>query len=201
MKNNLNLKLNKEQSCLIQITLKEMIHSKNVFLRPMELTDVKIKVKWVNNDEVRRTLGFPDFPVSELATEAWLRKAAVDNSRKDFIICLQENNEPIGFCGIKNIDLFNQKAESYLAIGEMNYRGKGLGFETKKALLDYSFNHLNLNKVYSYHQADNEAMIKINMSLGAQKDGLLREDLRIDGTMRDMVIISILKKDYLSAGF
>lgn len=164
----------------------------------MELADVKIKVKWVNSQEVRTTLGFSDYPVSELATEAWLRKAATDNRRKDFIICLQENNEPIGFCGIKNIDHLNQKAETYLAIGDTRYWGKGIGFETKKALLEYSFNHLNLNKVYSYHQADNKAMIKINMKLGAKKDGILREDMRINGEMKDMIILSVLKKDYLT---
>ena len=162
----------------------------------MELTDVKIKVRWVNNELVRKTLAFSDYPVSELATETWLRKAATDDKRKDFIICLKKNDEPIGFCGIKNIDLFNQKAESYLAIGDVNYWGKGLGYETKKALLNYSFDHLNLNKVYSYHQADNEAMIKINMKLGAHNDGLLREDMRINGEMKDMVIISVLKQDY-----
>ena len=174
-----------------------MINSENIYLRPMELADVKIKVKWINSEEVRMTLGFSDYPVSELATEAWLRKAAIDDRRKDFIICLQTTNEPIGFCGIKNIDLLNQKAETYLAIGDFNYWGKGLGFETKKALLDYCFKHLNLNKVYSYHQADNAAMIKINMKLGAQKDGVLREDWKINGEMKDMVIISVLRNDYL----
>lgn len=162
----------------------------------MELADVKIKVRWVNSELVSKTLGFADYPVSELATEAWLRKVASDDKRKDFIICLKENDEPIGFCGIKNIDLINQKAESYLAIGDVKYWGKGLGYETKKALLDYSFDHLNLNKVYSYHQADNMAMIKINLKLGAQKEGVLREDMRINGEMKDMVIISVLKQDY-----
>lgn len=173
-----------------------MINSEKIYLRSMELADVKIKVKWVNSEEVRMTLAFSDYPVSELATEAWLRKAATDDRRKDFIICLQENSVPIGFCGIKNIDLLNQKAETYLAIGDTNFWSKGFGYETKKALLEYSFNHLNLNKVYSYHQADNEAMIKINMKLGGQKDGVLREDMRINGEMKDMVIISVLKRDY-----
>jgi RimJ/RimL family protein N-acetyltransferase len=173
-----------------------MIHSTNIYLRPMEITDVKKKVNWVNSAEVRKTLAFIDFPVSQLATEAWLRKIATDGSRKDFMICLKNDDTPIGFCGIKNIDLINQKAESYLAIGDHNYWGKGFGYETKKVLLDYSFDHLNLNKVYSYHQADNVAMIKINLKLGAKQEGILREDMRVSGEMKDMVIISVLKKEY-----
>lgn len=173
-----------------------MIQAKTIYLRSMELSDVKIKVSWANNEQIRKTLGFADYPVSELATEAWLRKSATDSSRKDFMICLKHNNEPIGFCGIKNIDLINQKAESYLAIGNAEFWGKGIGFETKKALLDYSFMHLNLNKIYSYHQSDNEAMIKINMKLGAQREGLLRQDMRINGQWKDMVIISVLKAEY-----
>lgn len=173
-----------------------MINGTTIYLRPMEISDVKFKVNWVNSEEVRKTLAFIDYPVSQLATEAWLRKIATDDKRKDFMICLRETNEPIGFCGIKNIDLINQKAESYLAIGDHNYWGKGLGYETKKVLLDYSFDHLNLNKVYSYHQADNAAMIKINLKLGARQEGLLREDMRVNGEMKDMVIISVLQKDY-----
>jgi len=173
-----------------------MINAKNLYLRPMELADVTIKVQWVNNEQIRKTLGFRDYPVSELATEAWIKKAALDSSRKDFIICMYGTHEPIGFCGLKNIDLINQKAESYLAIGNTDYWGKGLGYETKKALLDYSFYHLNLNKIYSFHQAENQAMIKINLKLGAQQEGLLRQDLRVGNEMKDMVIISILKKDY-----
>ncbi|WP_026897144.1 GNAT family N-acetyltransferase [Daejeonella oryzae] len=173
-----------------------MINSKNIYLRPMEIADVRIKVKWLNDEQVRKTLGFSDYPVSLLATEAWLKKVAGDSKRKDFMLCLQENDEPIGFCGIKNIDLVNLKAESYLGIGNIDYWGKGIGLETKKVLLDYSFNFLNLNKVYSYHQADNEAMIKINLKLGAQREGLLREEIRLEGEMKDMVLMSVLRKDY-----
>lgn len=163
----------------------------------MEIPDVKIKVKWLNNEHVRKTLGFTDFPVSELGTESWLIKSDKDSTRKDFMVCLQETHEPIGFCGIKNIDLINLKAESYLGIGNIDYWGKGFGLETKKTLLDYSFNHLNLNKVYSLHQFDNEAMIRINIKLGGQKDGLLREDVKVNGVLVDTVLMSVLKKDYL----
>lgn len=173
-----------------------MINAKNVYLRPMELADVKIKVKWANDEQVRKTLGFSDFPVSELATEAWLRKSAGNAGRKDFIICLKENDERIGFCGIKNIDLVNLKAESYLAIGEVSQWGKGFGLETKQALLEYSFDHLHLNKVYSFHREDSKAMIKINLKLGAQQEGKLREEMRYNGVMTDMVVISVLKADF-----
>ena len=174
-----------------------MIYSTNIYLRSMELSDVKIKVKWLNDNQVRSTLGFFDYPVSELATEAWLKRVINDDKRKDFIICLKENNEPIGFCGVKNIDLKNLKAESFMGIGDTNSWGKGYGFETKKMLMDYAFTYLNLNKIYSFHEANNEASIRINNKLGAHKDGLLREEIRgANGLMKDLLIMSILKKDY-----
>ncbi len=162
----------------------------------MELSDVQIKVKWVNDEKIRKTLAFADYPVSELATEAWLRKSANDMSRKDFIVCLAADHTRIGFCGIKNIDLTNLKAETYMCIGDVNFWGKGFGLEIKKTLLEYSFTHLNLNKIYSYHQANNDAMIRINLKLRGHNEGLLREEVRQNGVLIDMVRIGILKKEY-----
>lgn len=171
-----------------------MIVGENIYLRPMEMGDVQNKVNWINDPNVSDS-GFLDYPVSVLSTENWLKKASMDSTRKDFIICFKSNDNPIGYAGLKNIDFRNSKAESYLGIGAKEYWGKGIGYDVKKALLLYSFNHLMLNKVYSYHLADNLPMIKINVKLGGKQDGLLRDEVIINGTLKDMVLISVLKND------
>ncbi len=173
-----------------------MIDTNSLIIRPMEMEDVRIKVKWVNDEKFRSTLGFEDFPVSIISTEEWLKKSSLNYSRKDFFVCLKETGQPIGFGGLKNVDLINLKAESYLGIGDVNSWGKGFGYEIKKALVEYGFNQFNLNKIYSYHQATNTAAIKINIKLGGKQEGLLREDIRENGIMKDMVIMSILRKEY-----
>ena len=174
-----------------------MIEGLHTYLRPMEIEDVAHKVKWVNDKDVMKTLIFFDYPASKISTEQWLRKAASDNTRKDFIVCLKSDDKPIGFAGLKNIDLVNQKTESYLGIGDKEYWGKGYGYDVKKTLLNYCFDHLRLNKVYSYHLADNLPMVKINLKLGGKQEALLREDVFYNGLFKDRVLISILKNEMI----
>lgn len=172
-----------------------MLIGDKVYLRPMETEDVDYKVNWVNDDEIRKTLVFFDFPVSKVATEQWLKKAAIDQTRKDFIVCLKSDDAPIGFAGLTHIDYKNLKAESYMGIGEKKYWGKGLGYDLKKTLLNYAFRHLRLNKVYSYHLTDNQPMIRINLKLGGRKEAILREDVFYNGSLKDRVLISVLKNE------
>lgn len=176
-----------------------MIEGNLTYLRLMEIEDVKHKVDWINDKEIRSTLIFSDYPTSKVLTEQWLRKVAGDRSRKDLIICLKSDNTPIGFAGIKSIDYQNLKAESYLCIGVKEYWGKGLGLDVKRAILNYCFNELRLNKVYSYHLVDNKPMIRINLKLGGKQEGILREDIYADGKLVDRVVVSILKQDLITS--
>ena len=174
-----------------------MIEGDQIYIRAMELEDVKHKVQWLNDKEVRKSLIYSDYPASVLATEQWLRRVVTDPTRKDFIVCLKSEDVPIGFAGLRNIDRNNQKAESYLGIGAKEYWGRGLGLDIKQALLDYCFDELKLNKIYSQHLVDNQAMIKINKRLGGKEEGVLRQEIWHNGQFRDMVIISILKSEYI----
>jgi len=172
-----------------------MIKSDRVYLRLMERKDVPYKVKWVNDPDVRRTLFFQE--ISELGTEQWLNKVALDSTRKDFIICDLETDNPIGFASVVKIDLMNSKAETYLCIGDKEYWGKGYGTEVKRMLLRYVFIELGLNKVYSYNWVENKRMIEINKKLGFTLEGQLRKDIFANGEYKDRVIFSMLKEEYL----
>lgn len=174
-----------------------MLIGEHIYLRLMEERDVPCKVKWANDPEVRRTLNF-DYPISEVATKQWLNKVALDSSRKDFIVCLIKEDTPIGYGGFLNIDIKNSKAESYMAIGDKNYWGKGYAKELRKLLLKYAFNEIGLNKVYSYVWSQNEKMINLNKMIGFKIEGLIRADVFSHGEYRDRHIMGILKEDYFN---
>lgn len=174
-----------------------MLIGSNIYIRLMEEKDVPYRVKWINNPEIRHTLNF-DYPISEVGTRKWLHSVASNPSRKDFIVCDNETDKPVGYGGLLGIDIKNGKAESYMGIGEKNLHGKGIGFEIRKILLDYAFKELNLNKVYAYVWKENTPMIKLNEKAGFQIEGLLRQDILSHGEKRDRYIMGILKEEYLS---
>ncbi|NMB40672.1 MAG: GNAT family N-acetyltransferase [Firmicutes bacterium] len=174
-----------------------MLRGKRIYLRLMEEKDIPYKVKWINDPVVRKTLNF-SYPISEVATKQWLSKVALDSSRKDFIVCLKENDNPIGYGGFLNIDPKNSKAETYLGIGEISYWGQGYGREAMQILLNYAFTELGLNKVYSYSWSENKGMINLNKSLGFKIEGKLEQDVFSHGEYRDRVVMGLLKKDYFA---
>jgi len=172
-----------------------MIEGKNTFIRLMEEEDVPHKVDWFNDIKVRKTLNV-NFPISIIGTKKWLNNVSLNDSRKDFIICSSLDNVPVGYCGLVNIDIKNSKAESYLGMGNKEYWGKGHASEARRLLLDYAFNELDLNKVYSYVWSANEKMIHINKKVGYQVEGKLRDDVFHQGEFRDKLIMGLLKKEY-----
>lgn len=161
----------------------------------MEESDVSHKVDWFNDEEVRKTLNV-EFPISVVGTKKWLHSVTTNSTRKDFIICSRETEEPIGYCGLVNIDLKNSKAESYLGIGNKAYWGKGHASEARRLILDYAFDELALNKVYSYVWAENETMQHINKKVGFIIEGKLRDDVYYKGKFREKVLMGVLRSEY-----
>jgi RimJ/RimL family protein N-acetyltransferase len=174
----------------------EMLFGERIYLRLMEERDIPFRVKWINDPDVRKTLNF-DYPVSEIATKHWLNKVALDGNRRDFIVCLKENDNPIGYGGLLHIDRKNSKAESYMAIGEKDKWGKGFAKDIRKVLLSYAFIEIGINKVYSYVWSENSKMIKLNENVGFQIEGRLSQDVFSHGEYRDRVIMGVLKDNYL----
>lgn len=172
-----------------------MLKSKRIYLRLMEEKDVPYRVKWINNPDFRHTLNF-DYPLSEIGTRKWLHNVAGNPTRKDFVVCDQTTDEPIGYGGFIGIDYKHRKAESYMGIGNLDYQGKGLGVEIREILLDYAFQELNLNKVYAYVWEENEPMLALNKKVGFKVEGLLREDVLSHGELRSRYIMGILKDEY-----
>src|SRR5699024_709588 len=172
-----------------------LLEDKNTYIRLMEEKDVSYKVDWFNDVEVRKTLNV-EFPISELGTREWLKNVTKNSSRKDFIICDKNNEKPIGYCGLVNIDLKNSKAESYLGLGDREFRGKGHSSEARRLILDYAFDELFLNKVYSFVWAENEKMKHINKKVGFKVEGRLRDDVFYRGEFREKLLMGVLRAEY-----
>ncbi|HKK87615.1 MAG TPA: GNAT family protein [Saprospiraceae bacterium] len=174
-----------------------MIKGKRVYLRLFEIKDASKRAEWMNDPELREMLNSP-YPVSEYSTKEWVKKMTLDPSRIDFAICMIETDKLIGYTGFRDIDLTNNKAESYTGIGEKKHWEKGFAQESKKIALDYIFSRYNLNKVYAKIRKGHLASIKLNRSLGYTIDGTMRQDLFSHGKYRDMVIMSILREEFAS---
>lgn len=108
-------------------------------------------------------------------------------------ICLKDKR-PIGLIAYLNIDEFHRKAELRKMIGDIKERGKGYGNEASKAWIEFGLFTLNLEKIYLTTINTDIKNIRINESLGFRVEGLMRNELIIDGEYYDVLQMSLLKE-------
>ena len=169
------------------------IEGDRLYLSPINIEDIDIYTKWMNDKEVTENIGVFTKVKSMFSEEEWIK----NNSEKyAFAIVLKENDELIGNIALKHVDGINGCATLGVFIGEKENRNKGYGKESIKLLLNYGFNSLNLRnvmlKVYSF----NTRAINTYKKIGFKKIGSRRNSYYKDGKWYDIVYMDILKEEF-----
>src|SRR5690625_6958163 len=96
---------------------------------------------------------------------------------------LMEKNQRLGFLGLYNINYRHRHAEFAIMI-HPSHQGKGYAEKASRLLIEYSFNQLNLHKLYLDVVKHNEKTIHINQKIGYETVGELKQHYFIDGQDR-----------------
>ncbi|UOQ95297.1 GNAT family N-acetyltransferase [Halobacillus shinanisalinarum] len=183
---------NTEQTGLIKF-----LQGKRLYLRPIENEDLDLFYKKALWDKEGRRLTGTQAVLSRKGVQNWFERNSTDSSRIDLIICLQENNQPIGEMAMLDIDHQNRKAAVRISIFDKEYWGSGFGTEAMSLLLQFGFENLNLHRVgldvFSY----NERAIRSYQKLGFRQEGIIRDDLYYDGKYHDSIVMGVLKEEFL----
>lgn len=175
-----------------------MLQGKKIYLRLLERGDIKKRVEWVNNSDIRQTLMF-DWPLSLAKTEKWFQNQLTNETKRNFSILYSENNELIGMTGLIDINIRHLRAQFYITIGEKKYQGKRLTDEIISLVLEYGFIELGLNRIYLYTLNNNERARKVYLRNGFIYEGTLRKHYFCVGDYQDLQVMSILKQDWLNS--
>ena len=103
------------------------------------------------------------------------------------VICDLDTDMPLGSVYIRDIDRHHNKAEYGIFIGEASARGRGVGTAAAKLMLRYCFETEKLHRIYLRALAGNEQAIRSYEKAGFQREGYLKEDVRIGEAYRDVV--------------
>jgi len=167
---------------------------KTINLRRLEKADLELKIRWYNDPQVNQTLLLQEQLVLD-KTLKWFDTISRDRSRVDLII-ENSDSQPIGIAGLVNIDHVNRTAESIIVIGETDYWGQGVMIEALELLLTWSFEKLNLDKIWALALPTNIASIITMKKLGYQIEGTLREEKYVNGKRIDILRLGLLRKDF-----
>ena len=176
-----------------------MLKGKKVSLHAVERADLQQLRDWRNNPDFRKY--FREYrELNMQQQEQWFEKSVVDdNNTQMFVIRKKEDNELIGCCGLIYINWVHRNADLSLYVGwEDTYIDEeGYAEESCKILLDYGFNELGLNKVWTEIYEFDDKKKELYDKLFFQQDGLLRKNYWYDGKWWDSRILSLLShKNY-----
>lgn len=169
-----------------------IISEGEVALRLVTEQDLERIMHWRNSPEVSAYL----FSTVTYTLEGQRKWFAELQGSSDIYVIAEHNGTPFGLGRIVNIDTVHQKCEIGGEIGELSFRGKGLGKKLFRLLTEYGFKGLGMNKVYLKVFASNDVAIHIYESLGYRHEGVLRQEVFKHGAFQDVLVMSVLKGEW-----
>ena len=93
--------------------------------------------------------------------------------------------------GLSNISKPNKNADLFIAIGEDDYRGKGIGKIAMEWIIDYGFKKIKLQKINLGVIKDNLPAVKLYQSLGFVIEGEMKDEVFYKGKFYDFLSMAI----------
>ncbi len=114
-----------------------------------------------------------------------------------FMWCIEikETGKVIGSISLTDIDRHYKVAELGYGI-QKAYYGKGYATEAAKAVLEYLFCTVGVQRVFARIATANLPSVRLAVRLDMECDGLLRKGIYLDGKCHDVYIYAITDVDY-----
>jgi [ribosomal protein S5]-alanine N-acetyltransferase len=148
-----------------------IIETERLLLREILPSDDKGMFRLDSNPNVHKFLG--NNPVKSIEESRKLitniRNQYLENGIGRYAVILKETNDFIGWCGIKYI---TEPENGYINFYELGYRfieeywGKGYGYESAKAWLEYGFKTMKIQTMYASANTKNSGSRKILEKIG-----------------------------------
>jgi RimJ/RimL family protein N-acetyltransferase len=176
---------------------RSIIRGEHVFLRATERSDIPTFVRWFNDAQVLHHLAMRA-PMSQAAEEGWFERMLATQGTTDhhFVVCLLADGRPIGTVGLHGIDWQNGVAEFGIALGEPSEWGKGYGTDATRAISDFAFGELRLERLGLFVYAENERARRAYEAAGFRHEGTLRRALHQRGIRFDVHVMALLRHEW-----
>jgi ribosomal-protein-serine acetyltransferase len=178
----------------------EILVSENLVLKLLsqESSGIIFRAVDLNRQYLRNWLPFVDNTCREEDTDVFIRTILRSSVPKpDIVYEIWYRDSFAGLIAIKEVDEWNKRTElGYWLIPQLE--GKGIMTSCCKAILDFIFSNLGLNRVQIKAAVGNARSSRIPEQLGFKLEGIERGGEKFPDHYKDLEVYSLLKKEWFS---
>lgn len=165
--------------------MKIYLETPRLIIREIELRDVDDMFEMDSDPEVHKYILQSPVKSKDEIVEVinMLLQQYKDNGIARWAVVDKENNEMLGWCGIK---FYADELNGHQNFYEHGYRfkqkhwGKGYATESSKAILDWAFENLNTETIYAITDLGNAGSIHVLSKLGFELKKVFQYDENVE---------------------
>lgn len=175
----------------------QRLETERLVLRRFVNEDAEAMYKnWAADEEVTKYLTWPPHSnqeVSQRVIEEWV-EAYASESYYHWAIVLKEKGEPIGSIAVVHMNEDVSMVQIGYCIGKTWWHN-GLTVEALKAVMDFLFDIVEVNRIESRHDPQNPNSGKVMKKCGMKYEGTLRSSDRNNQGICDACYYALLKSE------
>ncbi|MFD1927489.1 GNAT family N-acetyltransferase [Sporosarcina siberiensis] len=173
------------------------LETKRLLLRPFTSDDSgRIEELAGDYDVAKSTLNIPHPYPKGSAIQFIESMLTAEKNNKIIMFAITEQESQL-LIGLINLNLAGPYKRGELAywIGKQ-YWGRGYGTEATKAVLEYGFNHIKLNRIFAASFTSNPGSWRIMEKVGLKYEGTLKQHVARFGQFYDLTYYGLLKEEF-----
>lgn len=176
----------------------QKIETKRLMLRPFQIEDAEDMFNnWASDPEVTRFLTWPPHSSVELTRTLlnhWISQYT-DGGFFNWAIVWKETNSVIGNISVVKLNEETEAADLGYCMCRA-FWGRGIMPEAMKAVIDYLFAAVGLNRIAACHDVNNPKSGRAMDKAGMKQEGVLRQAGKNNQGICDEVWHAIIRKDW-----
>ncbi len=154
----------------------QRIETERLILRRFRIEDAEdMYINWASDPEVTRFLTWPphsDVDVTKSILSDWIPRYE-DGGYFNWVMEYKETGKPIGNISVVKLNESTEAADIGYCMSR-TYWGRGLMPEALRAVMDYLFDVVGLNRIAASHDVNNPKSGRVMEKSGMKQEGVLR---------------------------
>lgn len=175
------------------------LNTERLLLRRVHLKDAADLFEYARDPEVARFVTWkPHQKVSDTKKAiVWFQEQYAKSLSVSWGLLHRAHEKVIGTCGFVAISVPDERAEIGYAMSR-DYWGKGYMSEAVRAVLQYGFETMKLNRIEAKVDLENNASSHLLEKMGMKYEGILRQYVFCKGEHLDLRMYSLLRSEWVS---